>query len=375
MSNTFIILLTRLFKKSSLLIFVISLFLSSCLSNNPKLPKSETRFITDMNGRKIEIPLQIKSAVAHGAGALRMICYLDGTEIIIGIESNEKKRNVPYLYAYPELRNLPIIGTGNNADPELIAKLQPEVIICTFLSSSEANELQKKTGIPVLCLSYGDFNKNENNFCESMRLLGSILDRNKRAEYLINYINNSLNSVEIACEKLASSERVYIGGIAFRGSHGINSTEPSYAPFRYTYAYNVAEELTNNPNFSASQLNNVIIDKEQIIVWNPEKIFIDLSSYTLSEPDLNKNSVLGKLVPAIQNDEVYFLLPHIWHSINYEHILISTFYTAKVLYPDLYPTMDIKTKANEVYEAFLGKAIYDSIFDLYGMGCQKINEK
>lgn len=375
MSNTFIILLTRLLKESSLLILTLSLLLSSCLSNNPKSPKSDTRFITDMNGRKIEIPVQIRSAVCHGAGALRIICYLDATEIIIGIESNEKKRNVPYLYAYPELRDLPIIGTGNNADPELIARLQPEVIICTFLNTSEADELQKKTGIPVLCLSYGDFNKNETNFYESMLLLGSILDRNERAEYLINYIKNSLNSVEIASDKQVSSERVYVGGIAFRGSHGINSTEPLYAPFRYTHAYNVAEELTNNPNFSASQLNNVIIDKEQIIEWNPEKIFIDISSYTLSEPDLDKNSVLGKLVPAIQNDEIYFLLPHIWHSVNYEHILINTFYTAKVLYPDLYPDMEIKTKANEVYEAFLGKAIYDKLLDLYGMGCQKINEQ
>ncbi|MBU1011479.1 MAG: ABC transporter substrate-binding protein [Bacteroidetes bacterium] len=328
-----------------------------------------------MNGRNIEIPIRIRSAVAHGAGALRMICYLDRTDIIIGVESNEKKRNVPYLYAYPELRNLPIIGTGNNADPELIARLQPEVIICTFLSSSEADELQKRTGIPVLCLSYGDFNKNETNFYESMRLLGSILERNERAEYLINYIKNGLNSVEIACDKHASRARVYAGGIAFRGSHGINSTEPLYAPFRYAHAYNVAEGLVNNPNFSASQLNNVIIDKEQIIKWNPEKIFIDISSYTLSEPDLDKNSVVGKLIPAIQKDEVYFLLPHIWHSVNYEHILINTFYIAKVLYPDIYPDMDIKTKANEVYEAFLGKAIYDNLLDLYGMGCQKINEK
>ena len=375
MSNTFIILLTRLFKKTFLWIFLLGILLSSCLSNNPKSQKSETRFITDMNGRKIEIPIQIKSAVAHGAGALRMICYLDATNIILGVESNEKKRNVPYLYAYPELRNLPIIGTGNSVEPELIASLQPEIIICTFLNTSEADELQKKTGIPVLCLSYGDFNINEKNLYESLQLLGSILERNERAEYLIHYIKESLNSVKLACDKQDLKERVYIGGIAFRGSHGINSTEPLYAPFRYTHAYNVAEELVNNPNFSASQLNSVIIDKEQIIKWNPEKIFIDISSYTLSESDLDKNSILGKLIPAIQNDEIYFLLPHIWHSVNYEHILINTFYTAKVLYPDLYPDMDIKTKANEIYEAFLGKAIYDDLLDLYAMGCQKINEK
>lgn len=374
MSNTFIILLTPVLKKIYFLILIFPLFLSSCINNSSQIQKTETRFITDMNGRKVEIPVKIQKAVAHRAGALRMICYLDAASLIIGVESNEKKRNVPYLYAYPELKELPIIGTGNNVDPELITHLQPEVIIATFLSTSEADDLQKKTGIPVVCLSYGDFNNLEDNLNSSLRLLATIVDRTERAEYLIHYIKDGLNSVKTACEKQKNQKKVYIGGISFRGSHGINSTEPLFAPFRYTNAFNVAEDLVNNQNFSATELNNVIIDKEQIIKWNPEKIFIDISSYTLSEPDLDKNSVLGKLLPAIQNDEIYFLLPHIWHSVNYEHILINTFYTAKVLHPEKFPDLDIKTKADEVYKAFLGKATYEKMLELYGIGCQKITE-
>jgi hypothetical protein len=31
-------------------------------------------------------------------------------------------------------------------------------------------------------------------------------------------------------------EKVYIGGVAHRGAHGITSTEPDYAPFRFVRA-------------------------------------------------------------------------------------------------------------------------------------------
>lgn len=374
MSNNFINILVPSFKYTTLLFSILSLILSSCTNRETTNSKVEVRTIIDMNNRSIKIPIQINKVIAHRSGALRLISYLDATEKVIGIEANERKREVPYLYAYPKLKELPIIGSGNIADPELIVALQPDVLICTYLNTGEANDLQKKTGIPVVCLNYGDLNDNKEDFYNALRLLGNILNKDERSEFLINYIEENLNGIKKYCENQKSKERVYIGGIAFRGSHGINSTELKYAPFRYTNTYNLSEVLTRNPNSSYSKLSTFIIDKEQIIEWNPDKIFIDVSGFTLSQTDLDKESVLGKLIPAIQKDEVYFLLPHIWNTINYEHILINTFYIASILHPELYSGFKIKEKANEIYKTFLGKAIYDDLVALYGMGCQKINE-
>ncbi len=371
MSNTFFILLSRFSKTTILKIFILSLIMASC-AYHKKGPQKAMRLITDMNGREVQIPLKIKSAIAHHSGALRMVCYLDAADIIVGVEANEKRRTVPYLFAYPELRNLPIIGSGNNASPELIAAQQPDVLICTYLSTGEADELQEKTGVPVVCLDYGDFNEHKNNFYNSLRLLGNVLDKEKRANYLIDYIEKSFEEIESECSLTDKQEKVYIGGIAFRGSHGINSTEPMYAPFRFANTINVSEVLAANPNLQVSKLDNVIIDKEQIIEWNPDKIFIDISGYDLSKIDLEKESVLGKLLPAVQKNEIYFLFPHIWHTINYEHILINTFYIAHVLHPELYPNFNIKKKANEVYKTFLGKAIYDDLLKEYKVGFEKI---
>ncbi len=371
MRNTFLNILTPLDGKQALLLLIPLFIFTSCINKHQKHSELNTQLITDMLGRKVEIPEQINSAVAHGAGALRFMCYLNATDLIIGVEGNEKKRNVPYLYANPELRKLPIIGSANNAEPELITALQPELIICTYLSAGEADDLQQKTGIPVVCLNYGDFNEHKKYFYASLKFLGDLLGKRERADFLINYIEDEFNSIQQKAEKQNSQQKVYIGGIAYRGAHGINSTEPDYAPFRFNKANNVAAKLADDTRFISSKLNNVLIDKEQIIEWNPDKIFIDASGYLLSKDELEKNSVLGKLVPAIQKNEIYFLLPHIWHTINYENILINSFYVSKVLQVQLYQDMNIRDKANEIYNTFLGKPVYDDIVKLYGMGCEK----
>ena len=371
MRNTFFRILTPVGRQSTFILIAFCLILSSCMNPNIKENKMSTRRVTDMNGREVEIPIQVKSAVAHGAGALRFVCYLDATEFIIGIEGNEKKRNVAYLYANPELKELPIIGSANNAEPELITAMQPDLIICTYLNSGEADELEQKTGIPVICLNYGDFNEHKKDFYTSLQFLGDILYKRERADFLIQYIEDEFKQIQQKSDSLNIQQKVYIGGIAYRGAHGINSTEPAYAPFRFVQAQNVATSIATDTKLLSSKLNNVLIDKEQIIEWNPDKIFIDAAGYLLAKDDLNANSVVGSLLNAVQQNEVYYLLPHIWNTINYEHILINSFYVSKVLQPQLYQEMNIRDKANEIYKTFLGKPIYDDIVNLYGMGCQK----
>lgn len=344
----------------------------SCTVKPASTDEVKTRIIKDMNGRLVEIPIEINKVIAHRAGALRLVCYLDATKSIIGVEANERRRSVPYLFAYPELKKLPIIGSGNNADPELLASLKPDILICTYLNSGEADDLQRKTGIPVICLNYGDFNKHKDDFYNSLRLIGDVLKKEQRAEFLINYIEENFNQIIENCKTNPSLESVYIGGIAFRGAHGINSTEPLYAPFRFTQANNLCETIIEESSSAFSKLSSFVIDKEQIIQWNPDKIFIDASGLLLSKPDLDKKSVVGEMLTAVKNDEVYLLFPHIWHTINYEHILINTMYIASVLHPELYPDTDMKEKANKVYTNFLGKAIYDDMTALYGNACQKL---
>ena len=93
----------------------------------------------------------------------------------------------------------------------------------------------------------------------------------------------------------------------------------------------------------------------------------------LTRSDLKSGSVLHKLVPALQNNEVYLVLPHNWYDINYENILINAYYIGKILYSKEFKDIELQKKADEIYKAFLGKSVYCEMLSTTG-GCQKYEE-
>ena len=74
----------------------------------------ESVSVTDMVGRTVVVPENAARIIAVGPGALRLLCYLDAKDKVVGIEGFEKIRPTgrPYWIAGPELKNLPVIGPG-----------------------------------------------------------------------------------------------------------------------------------------------------------------------------------------------------------------------------------------------------------------------
>jgi iron complex transport system substrate-binding protein len=356
------------------LAFILLLF--AFVSCNPaaqkKTQSNHERKVSDMSGRTVIIPKEIRKIIALKSGALRLITYLEATDKVIGIEENERRRKTPYLFAHPKLRELPIFGSGNAPEPELIAALRPDLIICTHNTIGEADKLQQKTGVPVINIKYGDFNQNIDTFFKTLKFLGNILNKERKANQLKKYIKTSIIDLNKRSEisSKTNKKKVYIGGISYRGSHGINSTEPMYAPFRFLNACNVAASLGEVTSSPKAWLKNAFIDKEQLIKWNPDKIFLDVSGFELLKNDLASGSVLSKLLCALQNNEVYLVLPHNWYDINYENILINAYYIGKILYPENFSDIDLADKADEIYKHFLGASVYYKMLNITG-GCRK----
>ena len=67
---------------------------SSTASDAPQTDaaaQADTVTITDLYGRQVTLPREIKSIVCTGAGALRMICYAQAQDLVIGVEDSDKK--------------------------------------------------------------------------------------------------------------------------------------------------------------------------------------------------------------------------------------------------------------------------------------------
>ena len=321
--------------------------------------------IQDMLGRSVTIGHQPERIIGLRAGALRMITWLDATNLVAGIEEPERQADRPYLFARPELRELRVIGPLMGGDSELLVSARPDVLFMTFTTAGQADEMQARTGVPVVALDYGDFADNRDRLFDSLRLMGLVLGREARADSLISYIHDSIDELRERTADIPDARRptAYVGGISYRGAQGINATDPHYPSFRFIRAENAAAEISDQ---LINPIEGTFIDKEQLLLWDPDVLFVDLSSRHLVRPEIRPGTPLHSGLSALQDGEVYGILPYNNYAANYEHVLINAWYAGTVLYPGRFNDIDIEEKADEIYEQFLGRPVYEDMSFRFG---------
>jgi len=355
---------------SSSLIILLAMLILSCGGEEGKA--DHKRLLMDSSGRKVHLPDTLHSVVALRSGALRLVCYMGMADRVAYIEGNEKRRDVPYLMANPGLREKPVIGAGNNYDTELLAASNADIILATFMTAAEADDLQKASRKPVFLLDYGDMKKNSDQLFESIGLLGELFHCSGRADSLVRYIISSINEFE---KRSAGNDPVsaYTGGVAYRGSHGISSTEPGYPPYSFLSVKNVAESLGGVESSPLSNQENAFIDIEQLLIWDPDYIFLDAAGGTIWATEIEK-PLLASTLRSFLSGRVYSVLPYNWYTTNYENILCNTWFIGSTVYPASFNDINIEEKCREIYRFFLGKDVYDEMNNLYRPFRQVVNE-
>ena len=324
-------------------------------------PGDSTRTITDMAGREVEVPEEINRIVGIEAGALRLIVYLGATDKVVGVEEIEHTDNTtrPYIVAHPELQALPSIGPYYGGDAELITAQQPDIIFWTYVEVGDADALQSKTGIPVVVLNYGDLEENKETFYEALELMGNILKLESRATELQTYFDTVIDDLNNRTKDILTAEKpsVYVGGVSYRGAHGITSTEVSYGPFIYCNALNVAENLTGD---------HVFLDPEQLIEWNPDILFIDEGGYSLVVEDIQNTTALYNTLDAVQDNEMYCVLPYNQYTANFGSILADAYYVGSIIFEDEFSDIDPVEKAGDIYSYLVGADVYQTMVEVFG---------
>ncbi len=331
---------------------------------------AETIAVADMAGRDVVVPSDPERIVCIGPGALRLIVYLQGESKVVGVEEMEKMnpRGRPYWLAHPELWDLPRCGPGGpisidkKPDLEAILSVAPQVIFVTYMKAGLADEVQQTLGIPVIVLSYGAFATFDDTVYDSLRLAGKILNRSKRADDVIAYIESMRKDLAQRTKDVPEDHRprAYVGGIGFRGAHGIGSTEQRYAPFAWVNARNVADRLT------ASAGSHVFVDKEMLLNLDPDVIFIDGGGYALVVKDYQKKPSYYQALKAFSNQKVYTLHPFNWYVTNIGTVLADAYAVGKRLYPERFKDKDVEQTADDIYTFLVGKPVYKAMERDYG---------
>lgn len=313
-----------------------------------------TRTITDSKGRQVEVPEKVESIVCVGVGALRYTCYVGAADFVIGVEDYETKAGMSRLYNYvnfDRFKALPVIGTNGQPYTEEIIDLAPDVIVMSKSASVEADDLQAKTGTPVVVIPGSD-NTLDNDAYETIRILGELTGMETRAAELTNYLKAIQKDLNDRTKDIPDSQKpsVYVGGVSFKGHHGFEGTESNYGPFQLIGAKNLADTTGQTGAFN--------IDLEQVLSWDPDIIFVDFNGMNLIKEDYAKNPDYYNALTAVKEEKVYSQISFRSSASNLETALADAYYAACVMYPEQFKDVDPVAKAGEIFEKLLGTNPY-----------------
>jgi len=323
--------------------------------------------VTDAQGRVLTLPPRVDRIICSGAGALRLATYLNARDRVVAVDDLEVRGSRfdarPYALAGPGYKHLPVFGGFRGRDdPEQILGLSPlpQVIFKTHAGMGhDPMELQAKTGIPVVILEYGDLGRGRQKLFASLRTMGGALGLSHRAEAVIRFFSSHITDLHNRTQGIKQEKTCFVGGIAFKGPHGFQSTEPFYPPFQFVNARNIASQgLHGNKT-----VRNTSFSKEKILTADPDILFLDLSTLQMGEGhgglfELKTDPVFQALT-AVSQGEVYGLLPYNWYTRNFGSVLADAWYIGSVLYPKAFADIDPKDKADEIYQFLLGEPLFD----------------
>ena len=276
---------------------------------------------------------------------------LGAIDRIVGIPSSYRDK-IPVMY--PELKDVPLVGSSEEPNYELIIDLDPDVLI-QFSSwpvlPDELQEILEPAGIKVLGL---DFYRVEVWYKE-LATLGYILDTEERAEEYSKFFQSWTDRIDEVVKDLEPEEKktVYFESATKWGTYGGADygcgTPGLIHASGGIYIYDDRSEY------------HFVIDPEDLIDRNPDVIYKGTGAghggYTLTESELKevRDEIMNRpelaTVTAVKNGDVYAIT---WGIAGGKGKIFGPVYVAKCLYPEKFEDLEPNDYMKEYLEEWQG---------------------
>ena len=246
--------------------------------------------------------------------------------------------------------NTAFVDSDFNINYEELALLKPDIVI-VWDFQNDAIEKLAKLKIPAVAIKYGTLE----NVQEGIKLLGDILNRQEKAQKLINYHKDTNKYLASKTKKLENIKRkkiLYLINPQLTVSSGNSVTN---IMIDMAGGENVAKDITTGGSWSK-------VTMEQIIKWNPDIIILSNFDKILPE-DIYNNKFEGQdwsKINAVKNKKV-FKAPigiYRWDAPSAETPLMIK-WIAKVANPELFNDYNIRKDIKDFYLEFFNYKLTD----------------
>ncbi len=282
---------------------------------------------TDRLNRTVMIPTPVERAVFLQMHEL--LPALDIWDKVVGLASYAFHNEV-IRAARPDIETIPSVGSGWDVNIEAILKLRPDLVI-TWAAKPEFVRFMEEKGLRVIAV----YPESIEELYGVMRLLGTLFGREERMETAraeMEAVFSLIRERESRRVKEKRQKMIYLGGQpnSVSGALGINNDL-----INLIGGVNPAETIRER---------SPLVSLEQIVVWNPEVIFIwGNARYTAQDIIGNPQ---WRHIKAIQKKRVY-KLPE-WTTWGPRLPLVAL-YMAQKAYPEDFADIEFATVADDLY--------------------------
>ena len=311
--------------------------------------------VTDLTGKKVTIkdnPSRI-AIVPIPWASLTYLVDGDSSKIIGMNPSSKEAYDISILKDLaPNMKkvNTAFVDSDFNINYEELALLKPDIVV-VWDFQNDAIEKLAKLKIPAVAIKYGTLE----NVQEGIKLLGDILNKQEKAQKLINYHKDTNKYLASKTKKLENIKRkkiLYLINPQLTVSSGNSVTN---IMIDMAGGENVAKDITTGGSWSK-------VTMEQIIKWNPDIIILSNFDKILPE-DIYNNKFEGQdwsKINAVKNKKV-FKAPigiYRWDAPSAETPLMIK-WIAKVANPELFNDYNMRKDIKDFYLEFFNYKLSD----------------
>jgi iron complex transport system substrate-binding protein len=300
---------------------------------------AETRSVTDMAGRTVQLPLRIQRVVTLGSlPVLNSFVFTlgEGRTIQNGLADFGRSPHWKYQTVFgPHLARQPAMQQSNREpNLEMILLAAPDVVLTMHRASVD---LLKGTGIPTIFLSW----REPEDVKACMTLLGDIFGKPEVAARYRRYFDDTLGRVTGALRTVPPSARPRVLYV-----HPDTLTQPRLiAEWWIPAAGGIS--VTNDGRSAESRSFTL----EQVMHWDPDILIV-------TEPKdvaaLAADPLLRRL-RAVRQGRVH-VVPvgaHTWANRTAEQPL-TVLWAAKTFHPERFRLLDLAAETQTFYREFFG---------------------
>jgi iron complex transport system substrate-binding protein len=327
--------------------------------NNNNKQSTETKIITDMRGKKIEIVSNPKRIVAIGRGfTLHTLIALDKQDKLVatgGALGRNPLNPHENSFLYPEILDLPNIGwAGYGAyDYEKLINSNPDVVIVKqmyYLGENEnhntlLNKLENDFKLPVVVINDPTVYENPSidQYYEAIRIIGKIVNSELKANELIDTISGKIDEFSSKIPNTPDENN----DVLFLGLR--NDEDGVGLAYGKDFAYAKFSTKLLKINNVIEGYDSYLLSAEKIIEKDPNIIIlVDSSVIAVIDKLLEIDSLRD--VSAIKNRRVYSTgLLGWWGESSLNFATQLAIYT-KIVYPNSFEDFSLIDWYNDYYK-------------------------